>query len=54
MTGPATPDAAGVEAVGRTALLLGRLLLQNGTDTAQVQRSVETFAAAFGCEAHRN
>jgi hypothetical protein len=52
MIGLDTPDAAGVEAVERTALLLSRLLLQNGTDTAQVETSMETVAAAFGCEAH--
>jgi hypothetical protein len=47
MTRPVTPDAACVEAVGRIALLLSHLPLQNDADTAQVERSMEGFAAAF-------
>jgi uncharacterized membrane protein YjjP (DUF1212 family) len=34
------------------ALHVGRLLYQNGADTAEVQESVVRFAAAFDCEAH--
>jgi uncharacterized membrane protein YjjP (DUF1212 family) len=41
-----------VEEVAHLALQVGRLLLHNGTDTAQVQESATRFAAAFGCEAH--
>jgi uncharacterized membrane protein YjjP (DUF1212 family) len=41
-----------VEEVAHAALHVGRLLLQNGADTEQVQESVARFAAAFGCEAH--
>lgn len=41
-----------MEEVTHLALHVGRLLLENGADTAQVQESVVRFAAAFGCEAH--
>ncbi len=41
-----------VEEVAHLALLVGRLLFQNGADTAQVQELVGRFTAAFGCEAH--
>jgi uncharacterized membrane protein YjjP (DUF1212 family) len=47
-----TPDAAEVEEVAHQSLLVGRLLLLNGADTAQVEAAVMRFAAAFGCEAH--
>ena len=49
---PAVPDAARVEDVAHLSLLIGRLLLLNGADTAQVEAAVARFAAAFGCEAH--
>ena len=49
---PVVPDAAEVEEVAHLALLIGRLLLLNGADTAQVEAAVARFAAAFGCEAH--
>ena len=52
MTGSAGPDAAQVEAVAHTVLLLGRLLLQNGADTGRVMSAVERVATAFGCEGH--
>ncbi|MBV9643716.1 MAG: threonine/serine exporter family protein [Verrucomicrobia bacterium] len=41
-----------VEEVTHLALHVGRLLLENGADSAQVQESAVRFAAAFGCEAH--
>jgi uncharacterized membrane protein YjjP (DUF1212 family) len=46
------PDAAQVEEIAHLALLVGRLMLANGADTAAMETSVERFAAAFGCEAH--
>jgi uncharacterized membrane protein YjjP (DUF1212 family) len=46
------PDAAQVEEVAHLSLLIGRLLLLNGVDTAQVELAVARFAAAFACEAH--
>jgi uncharacterized membrane protein YjjP (DUF1212 family) len=46
------PDASEVEEIAHLALLVGRLLLLNGADTAQVEAAVLRFAAAFGCEAH--
>jgi uncharacterized membrane protein YjjP (DUF1212 family) len=52
VTEPAAPDAEQVEQVAHLALLVGRLLLANGSDTERVEASVERFAAAFGCEAH--
>jgi uncharacterized membrane protein YjjP (DUF1212 family) len=49
------PDAcksdAQIEEVMHLSLQLGRLLLANGADTAEVQTAVTRFAAAFGCEA---
>jgi uncharacterized membrane protein YjjP (DUF1212 family) len=52
VTEPVVPDAAQVEEVAHLSLLVGRLLLLNGADTAQVEAAVARFAAAFGCEAH--
>jgi uncharacterized membrane protein YjjP (DUF1212 family) len=52
VTEPVVQDAAQVEDVAHLSLLVGRLLLLNGADTAQVEVAVERFAAAFGCEAH--
>jgi uncharacterized membrane protein YjjP (DUF1212 family) len=49
---PVALEAAQVEEVAHLSLLVGRLLLLNGADTAQVETAVERFAAAFGCEAH--
>jgi uncharacterized membrane protein YjjP (DUF1212 family) len=49
---PVVPDAAQVEEVAHLSLLVGRLLLLNGADTAQVEATVARFAVAFGCEAH--
>jgi uncharacterized membrane protein YjjP (DUF1212 family) len=46
------PGPAPVEDVAHLALQVGRLLFENGADTAEVQESVVRFAAAFGCEAH--
>jgi len=46
------PDAAQVEEVAHQSLMVGRLLLLNGADTAEVEAAVARFAAAFGCEAH--
>jgi uncharacterized membrane protein YjjP (DUF1212 family) len=43
---------AHLEEVAHLALQVGRLLLENGADTAQVQESIVRFAAAFGYEAH--
>jgi uncharacterized membrane protein YjjP (DUF1212 family) len=40
------------EEVAHLALFIGRLLLENGADTTQVQDSVERFALAFSNEAH--
>lgn len=48
----AAPDADEVEEIAHLSLLVGRLLLLNGADTAQVEAAVLRFAAAFGCEAH--
>lgn len=45
-------DAVQLEEVAHLSLLVGRLLLLNGADTAQVETAVARFAAAFGCEAH--
>jgi uncharacterized membrane protein YjjP (DUF1212 family) len=45
-------DSANIDEMLHLALGVGRLLLQNGADTAQVQESVEQFTAAFGCEAN--
>jgi uncharacterized membrane protein YjjP (DUF1212 family) len=52
VTEPVAPDAAQVEEVAHLSLWVGRLLLLNGADTAQVVAAVARFAAAFGCEAH--
>ena len=52
MTEPVGPNAAQVEEIAHLSLLVGRLLLLNGADTAQVEAVVARFAAAFGCEAH--
>jgi len=52
VTEPIGPDAAQVEEIAHLSLLVGRLLLLNGADTAQVEAAVARFAAAFGCEAH--
>lgn len=49
---PVVPAAGEVEKVAHLALLVGRLLLLNGADTAQVEMAVARFAAGFGCEAH--
>jgi len=51
MTDP-DPTEPSLEEVAHVTLHLGRLLLVNGTDTAEVQKSVTRFAAAFGAEAH--
>ena len=40
------------EEAAHLSLELGRLLLANGSDTAQVQDAVERFAAGLGYEAH--
>jgi uncharacterized membrane protein YjjP (DUF1212 family) len=48
--GKAAP--APIEDVAHLALQVGRLLFENGADTAEVQASVVRFAAAFGYEAH--
>ena len=41
-----------MEEVIHLSLRLGRLLMANGADTAEVQTTVTRFAVAFGCEAH--
>ncbi len=43
---------ASAEVAAHCALQLGRILLQNGGDTGQVQRAVTRFASACGYEAH--
>ena len=45
-------ERAPAEEVAHLALLVGRLLLLNGSDTAEVEEAVERFAEAFGGEAH--
>jgi uncharacterized membrane protein YjjP (DUF1212 family) len=45
-------EDAPVEQVAHLALLVGRLLFENGADTAEVLESVVRFAAAFGYEAN--
>jgi uncharacterized membrane protein YjjP (DUF1212 family) len=40
------------EAVAHCALQVGRILLQNGGDTGQVQHAIKRLAEACGCEAH--
>ena len=52
MTDLGRTDSPSIEDVAHLALQLGRLLFENGADTAEVQGSVTRFAAAFGCEAH--
>jgi uncharacterized membrane protein YjjB (DUF3815 family) len=47
-----SPKMASTEEAAHLSLQLGRLLLVNGAETAQVQTAVETFAAGMGCEAH--
>jgi uncharacterized membrane protein YjjP (DUF1212 family) len=49
---PNALDAKFVDETAHLALHVGRLLLQNGTDTAQVQASVARFAGGFGCQAN--
>jgi uncharacterized membrane protein YjjP (DUF1212 family) len=43
---------ASAEAVAHCALQVGRILLQNGGDTGQVQRAIKRLADACGFEAH--
>jgi len=50
--GTTDSEPAHLEEVAHLALQVGRLLLENGADTAQVQESIVRFAAAFGYEAH--
>jgi hypothetical protein len=45
-------DRAPAEEVAHLALLVGRLLLLNGCDTAEVQAAMGRFAEAFGREAN--
>jgi uncharacterized membrane protein YjjP (DUF1212 family) len=45
-------DKASAEAAAHCALQLGRMLLQNGGDTGQVQRAIMRLATACGFEAH--
>ena len=47
-------DAGGVpiDTVAHVALQLGRLLLQNGSDTDNVGADIRRLVAAFGCEAN--
>ena len=52
MTDLGRTEPASIEDVAHLALQVGRLLFENGADTAEVQESVVRFAAAFGCEAH--
>jgi uncharacterized membrane protein YjjP (DUF1212 family) len=47
-----TKDLPSVEAAAHCTLHLGRILLQNGGDTGQVQLAIRRMAAAFGYEAH--
>lgn len=49
MLQPSDP-AAVIEEVAHLALQVGRLLLLNGSDTAEVQSAVVRFAEAFGCD----
>ena len=46
-----TPEPPSLDEVAHLSLMVGRLLLANGADTAEVQTLVERFARAFGCEA---
>ena len=52
MTDLGRTDPASIEDVAHLALQVGRLLFENGADTAEVHESVVRFAAAFGYEAH--
>ena len=52
VTDPGRVNPASIEDVAHLALQVGRLLFENGADTAEVQESVVRFAAAFGYEAH--
>ena len=53
MTGRAPEQGeASAEAVAHCALQVGRILLQNGGDTGQVQLAIRRVADAFGWEAH--
>ena len=45
-------DDETAEAAAHCALQVGRIMLQNGGDTGQVQLAIERVAAAFGFEAH--
>jgi uncharacterized membrane protein YjjP (DUF1212 family) len=45
-------NPAPIEDVSHLTLQVGRLLFENGADTAEVHESVVRFAAAFGYEAH--
>jgi uncharacterized membrane protein YjjP (DUF1212 family) len=47
-----TAQSVTLEEVAHLVLHVGRVLLENGADTAQVQESMGRFAAAFGCEAN--
>ena len=52
MTDLGRTDPASIEDVAHLALQVGRLLFENGADTAEVHESVVRFAAGFGYEAH--
>ena len=52
MTDLGRTDPASIEDVAHLTLQVGRLLFENGADTAEVHESVVRFAAAFGYEAH--
>jgi uncharacterized membrane protein YjjP (DUF1212 family) len=52
VTEPDKLITAPIEDVAHLTLQVGRLLFENGADTAEVQESMVRFAAAFGCEAH--
>jgi uncharacterized membrane protein YjjP (DUF1212 family) len=48
----ASQQLPSAEATAHCTLQLGRILLQNGSDTGQVQLAIRRFAAAFGYSAH--
>ena len=50
--GKVDSEPALLEDVAHLSLQVGRLLFENGADTAEVQASVVRFGAAFGCETH--
>ncbi len=52
MADPAAADPRQIEEIAHRSLQVGRLLLANGADTAQVVADVERFARAFGCTAN--